>query len=101
MRGLKTPKYIKINPVVSSQGWFQEGKYLKIELYFCPYVSIHISQPYFTQLIINMIPVMDNSVSNLNPAIKPPLVSSLLYASYEAYASYEYSFLTYFLGSAT
>ena len=29
------------------------------------------------------------------------LVSSLLDASYEAYASYEYSFLTYFFGSAT
>ena len=29
------------------------------------------------------------------------LVSSLLDASYEAYASYEYSFLNYFLGSAT
>ena len=29
------------------------------------------------------------------------LVYSLLDASYEAYASYEYSFLTYFLGSAT
>ena len=33
--------------------------------------------------------------------INQTLVSSILDASNEAYASYEYSFLTYFIGSAT
>ena len=43
-------------------------------------------------------PAMGNNIVSARNTV---IVSSLLVASYEAYASYEYIFLTYFLGSVT
>ena len=49
------------------------NKYLGIDLYLRPYISIHSRQPYLTQIILNMIPVMYKSSSKPTPAVKFPL----------------------------
>ena len=38
-----------------------------------PDASIHIRQPYITQMILNMIPGMYKSSAKPNPAVKPPI----------------------------
>ena len=47
--------------------------YLGIYLDHRPYGSSHIRQPYITQRIMSMIPVIDKSSSNPDPAVNPPL----------------------------
>ena len=42
----------------------------------CPYGSIHLSQPYLTQIIIMMNPVTDKSSAMPNPTVKPTLAKS-------------------------
>ena len=49
------------------------NKYLGIELNRRPDGSIHLSQTYLIQRILNTIPCMDKSSSKLTPAVKPPL----------------------------
>ena len=49
------------------------NNYLGIELYLRPDVSIHLRQPYFTHVILNMIPGMCKSSPNPTPAVKYPL----------------------------
>ena len=41
-----------------------------------PYGSIHLRQPYLTQIVINMIPGMDKSSAKPTPAVKPPLAKN-------------------------
>ena len=45
--------------------------YIGIELYLYPDGSIHLRQTYLTQIIINMIPDMDNSSTKPTPLVKP------------------------------
>ena len=52
------------------------NKYLGIELDRRPDGSIRLSQPYLTQININMIPGMDKSSADPNPAIKTPPVKN-------------------------
>ena len=47
-------------------------KYIVMEVYRCPYVSIHLSQPYLTQRIPNMISSMEKFSATPNPTVKPP-----------------------------
>ena len=49
------------------------NKYLGIKLERRLYSSIHMSQPYLTQRILNMIPVMYKSSARTTPMVKPPL----------------------------
>ena len=49
------------------------NKYLGIEQYRCPNVSIHVRQPYLTPNIINKIPGMEKSSADLTPVVKPPI----------------------------
>ena len=49
------------------------NKYLGIDLDRRSDGSTHLSQPYPTQSIINMIPGIDKSSSKSTPAVKPPL----------------------------
>ena len=51
----------------------EPNKYFRIDLDRLPYFSIRLSRPYLTQIIINMIPVIDKSSSAPTPAVKPPL----------------------------
>ena len=46
-------------------------KYLGIELYHHPDGSIHLRQPYLTQIILNMITGMDRSSAKPTPAVNP------------------------------
>ena len=48
------------------------NKYLGIDLDLRPDGSIHLSQPYLTNIILNMIPGMENSSAKPTPAVKPP-----------------------------
>ena len=52
------------------------NKYLGIRLDLHPCGSIHLRQPHITQMIINLIPGIENSGSNPNPFSKPPLASN-------------------------
>ena len=52
------------------------NKYILIELYCSPDGSIHLSQPYLTQMILNMIPGMEKSITKPTPAVKPPLAKN-------------------------
>ena len=65
------------------------NKYLGIELDRRPDGSIHLSQPYSTQIIINMIPGMDKSRSKPTPAVKPPLEKN------EGYQAIKITLITY------
>ena len=49
------------------------NKYLWIDLEHHPYGSIHLRQPYLTQRIVNMIPVMYNSSDKPTPMFDPLL----------------------------
>ena len=46
-------------------------KYIGRDLEHCRDDTIHISQDYLTQWIINIIPVMQKSITNQNPVFKP------------------------------
>ena len=46
------------------------NKYLGVELYCLPDVSIHLGQPYLIQIIPNIIPGMDKSRYNPTPVVK-------------------------------
>ena len=52
------------------------NKYFGIDLDHHPYGSIHISQPYITQRILNMITGMEKSSAKPTPAVKPPLAKN-------------------------
>ena len=47
------------------------NKYIGIDLDHRPYVSIHLSQPYLTQSILNMIPGIVKSNAKPTPAVNP------------------------------
>ena len=51
-------------------------KYIGIELDHSPDGSIHLRHPYLTQSILNIIPGMDKSSADPNPAIKTSLVKN-------------------------
>ena len=50
--------------------------YLGIEMYHRPDVSIHMRQPYITQIFPNMITSMEKSSAKPTPAVKPPLAKN-------------------------
>ena len=52
------------------------NKYIGIEMYRRPDDSIHLGQPYLTQIIINIIPGVDKSITNPTPSVKPPLAKN-------------------------
>ena len=47
------------------------NNYLGIDMDRRPDVSIHIKQPYLTQIIFDMIPGIEKSSANTTPAVKP------------------------------
>ena len=49
------------------------NNYIGIEMERRLYGSIHLRQPYLTQIIINMFLVIYKSSTNPTPAVKPPL----------------------------
>ena len=51
-------------------------KYPGIEFYCLSDGSIHLSRPYLTQRIINLIPGMEKSSSNPNYMVNPPLAKN-------------------------
>ena len=78
-----SPSKDKIDEVYASlQAYFkieddgELNKYLGIELDCRPDGSIHLSQSYLSQNILNMIPVMDKLSANPAPAVKPPLAKN-------------------------
>ena len=48
------------------------NKYLRIDLDRRPDGSIHLRQPYLTQITTNMITGMERLSANPNPTVKPP-----------------------------
>ena len=52
------------------------NNYHRIFLECRPDGSIHIAQPYLTQIILNIIPGMDNSSAKTTPVVKPPLAKN-------------------------
>ena len=63
--------YIQADFKIENDG--ELNKYLGIELDRRPDISIHIRQPYLTQIILNVIIGMGKSSANPTPAVKPPL----------------------------
>ena len=52
------------------------NKYLGIDMYYRPDGSIHLRQPYQTQIILNIISVVDKSSANPTPLVKTPLAKN-------------------------
>ena len=75
-----SPSEYKIDKVYASlhadfkiEDYRELNKYLEIDLYHHPDVSIHTRKPYTTQRIITMIPGTEKSSANMNPVVKPPI----------------------------
>ena len=64
--------YASLRAYLKIEGGGELNKYLGIELDRRPDGSIHLRQPYLTQIIRNMIPGMNRSSSKPTPAVKSP-----------------------------
>ena len=65
--------YASLQTYFNIQDYGELNKYLGMDLERSPYVSIHIRQAYLTQVIIDLIPGMDNSSANPTPVVNPLL----------------------------
>ena len=64
--------YTSLQEDVKIEDYVEPKKYLGMELDRRPDGSIHLRQPYLTQIIRNMIPGMNRSSSKPTPAVKSP-----------------------------
>ena len=63
--------------------------------------TIYLPTPFIGIFLIRDLTPMETWTLFCGAIVNGGIVSSLLDASYDEYASYEYRFLTYFLGSVT